>query len=251
MRPNHLHWLNRDQPDEPFPDVEYALTEPSGLLAIGGDLHPRRVLNAYANGIFPWYNPDEPILWWSPDPRTVFRPRSLHVSRSMRRVLNRADYAVTLDQAFEIVLEQCAAPRSGQRGTWLGPAMREAYLRLHALGYAHSVEVWRERRLVGGLYGVALGGVFFGESMFSRASNGSKLALVYLAHQLAAWRFSLLDGQVGSPHLYRMGAFDMPRARFQRTLRRSMTHPDRPGPWQLDIDVPHDPRHLPLALRPR
>lgn len=249
MKPNHLHWLNPDNPEEPFPDVENALREPNGLLAIGGDLGPHRLLTAYRNGIFPWYNPDEPILWWSPDPRTVFTPQSVRISRSMRRVLNRADYAVTLDRAFDTVLEQCAAPRVGQRGTWLGPAMREAYRRLHALGHAHSVEVWRNRRLIGGLYGVSLGHVFFGESMFSRVENGSKLALIHLARQLTAWRFTLIDGQVGSAHLYRMGAFDIPRARFQKVLKNSLAERGESGLWRFSVDCPQEARHLPATLR--
>lgn len=249
MKPNHLHWLNPDNPEEPFPDVENALAEPNGLLAIGGDLSPRRLLKAYRSGIFPWYNPDEPILWWSPDPRTVFTPQSVRVSRSMRRVLNRADYAVTLDRAFDTVIERCAAPRSGQRGTWLGAMMREAYRQLHALGHAHSVEVWRNQHLIGGLYGVALGRVFFGESMFSRAPNGSKLALIHLARQLSVWDFTLIDGQVGSAHLYRMGAFDIPRSRFQQALEKSLSEKSKSGRWRFSVKPPQEACHLPTALR--
>lgn len=245
MKPNRLHWLDPDNPDEPFPDVAQALTEPNGLLAIGGDLSPRRLLNAYRNGVFPWYNPDEPILWWSPDPRTVFLPDQIHVSRSLRRRLLSRDYAVTVDQAFDAVTDLCAAPRRSQRGTWLGPEMRQAFRDLHALGHAHSVEVWRRHGLIGGLYGLAIGRVFFGESMFSREPDGSKIALAYLARQLAAWGFKLLDGQVGSPHLYRMGAIDLPRSAFCRILQHHIVAAPASGGWRFDIPVPNDVMHLP------
>lgn len=245
MRPHRLHWLDPARPEEPFPPPEDALREPNGLLAIGGDLTPERLINAYTAGIFPWYNPDEPILWWSPDPRTVFTPHTIHVSRSLRRAINRKDYAVSLDLAFERVINACSAPRSGQRGTWLGPAMRQAYLRLHALGHAHSIEVWRDRRLIGGLYGVALGRVFFGESMFSRETNGSKLALAHLARELAARRFVLIDGQVGSPHLYRMGAFDLPRREFRQYLQAAKPEFAQPGRWERVTDGACHARHLP------
>lgn len=243
MRPHRLHWLDPERPDEPFPALEDALREPNGLLAIGGDLSPERLIRAYRAGVFPWYNPDEPILWWSPDPRTVFTPDSVHVSRSLRRAIKRGDYAVTFDRAFERVISACAAPRPGQHGTWLGPAMRAAYQRLQRLGVAHSVEVWRQRRLIGGLYGIALGRVFFGESMFSRAPNGSKLALAHLANELARRGFVLIDGQVGSPHLYRMGAFDLPRREFQRRLRAAQDNAPPPAPWSVRAQ-PQDP-HLP------
>lgn len=245
MRANRLHWLNPSQPDEPFPDAENALEEPNGLLAIGGDLSTRRLLRAYHEGIFPWYNPDEPILWWSPDPRTIFAPDQIHVARSLRRDLRRQDYAVTLDRAFHAVIDLCAAPRRHQRGTWLGEDMRRAFCGLHAIGHAHSIEVWRKHALIGGLYGIALGRAFFGESMFSRAPNGSKIALIHLARQLGVWGFELIDGQVGSPHLYRMGAFDVPRTAFRQRLRHALAFPAMPPRWRFDIPVPADPAHLP------
>jgi leucyl/phenylalanyl-tRNA---protein transferase len=236
--PVRLPWLDPARPEQPFPPVAQALTEPNGLLALGGDLSPVRLLNAYRHGIFPWYGEGEPILWWSPDPRCVFRPDSIHISRSLRKALNKQDYRVTLDHAFEAVVRACAAPRAGQRGTWLTPAMISAYLRLHHAGWAHSCEVWREGELAGGIYGVALGGAFFGESMFSRVPNGSKLALVWLARQLAAWHFTLLDGQVGSAHLYTLGAIDLPRRSFIQALDTACQQPDRRGTWRFDIPVP-------------
>ncbi len=236
--PVRLPWLDPARPEQPFPPVAQALAEPNGLLAVGGDLSPVRLLNAYRHGIFPWYGDGEPILWWSPDPRCVFRPDAIHVSRSLQKVLNRKAYSVTLDRAFEAVIHACAGPRAGRHGTWVTPAMITAYLRLHHEGWAHSCEVWRQGELVGGLYGVALGGAFFGESMFSHAPNGSKIALVWLARQLAAWDFSLLDGQVGSAHLYTLGAIDLPRSSFIQALYAACRQPDRRGIWRFDIPVP-------------
>jgi leucyl/phenylalanyl-tRNA---protein transferase len=236
--PLRLPWLDPATPDQPFPPLARALKEPNGLLALGGDLSPVRLLNAYRNGIFPWYSAGEPILWWSPDPRCVFSPTHIHVSRSLHKALKRKDYSVTLDTAFEAIIQACAEPRQGQRGTWLSAEMRTAYIRLHHLGFAHSVEVWRDGCLVGGLYGIALGGAFFGESMFSRARNGSKLALVWLARQLAAWGFTLLDGQVASPHLYSLGAMDISRQQFMQSLAEALAQPDRTAPWAFEIAVP-------------
>ena len=232
----NLHWINPHQKDAAFPDPEKALQEPNGLLAIGGDLSEARLLNAYRNGIFPWYNPEEPILWWSPDPRTVFEFDRLHVSRSLQRALRREDYRVTLDQDFASVIRACGAPRKGQPGTWLSDDMIDAYCALHQAGHAHSIEVWREEKLIGGLYGIALGGCFFGESMFSRASNGSKIALVWLCRQLQAWDFDFLDGQVSSPHLQRMGASIWPRRQFLERLKLATEKPGRIGRWSLEID---------------
>lgn len=240
-----LYWLDPATPDAPFPDPALALTQPNGLLAMGGDLSPTRLRNAYANGIFPWYNPEESILWWSPDPRVVFATDGVYVSRRLARTLRRADYAVTLDRDFDGVLAGCAGPRRHQPGTWLGSEMRAAYRRLFETGDAHSVEVWRRGRLVGGLYGVAHGRLFFGESMFSHVPDASKLALVHLARQLAAWGFPLIDGQVGSPHLYRMGAFDLPRPRFLACLREYGALASPPAPWRFELDVPRDAAHLP------
>lgn len=234
--PLHLPWLDPARPDQPFPSPAQALPDPNGLLALGGDLSPPRLLNAYRAGIFPWYSQGEPILWWSPDPRCVFRPSAIHVSRSLSKALRRKDYSVTLDHDFEAVIHACAMDRKGQRGTWLCPEMITAYIRLHHEGWAHSAEVWRQGKLVGGIYGLALGHAFFGESMFSHASNGSKLALVWLARQLAAWDFTLLDGQVGSPHLYTLGAVDLPRSGFLRELKHALAQPDRQGRWHFELD---------------
>ncbi len=243
--PVRLHWLDPRHPLQPFPPVHLAMREPNGLLAIGGDLSLTRLLRAYAQGIFPWYNPDEPILWWCPDPRAVLVPDRLHVSRSLHRTIRRADYAVTLDRAFEAVLDGCAAPRRGSQGTWLGGDMRRAYRQLHAHGHAHSVEVWRAGTLIGGLYGVVSGRVFFGESMFSAATDGSKLAMFWLCRQLQAWHFSLIDCQVKSPHLDRLGAMEMPRETFLRELALSRERPHPPGIWRFGIEVPSSPEHLP------
>ncbi|MGH8505210.1 MAG: leucyl/phenylalanyl-tRNA--protein transferase, partial [Stenotrophobium sp.] len=186
--PIRLHWLDPRDPAQPFPPTHLAMRDPSGLLAIGGDLTPRRLLRAYAQGIFPWYNPDEPILWWCPDPRAVLAPSQMHVSRSLHQAIRRKDYAVTFDRAFAPVMDECGGERRDSRGTWLGPEMKSAYLQLHQQGYCHSVETWRQGQLIGGLYGVSLGRMFFGESMFSRADNASKIALYWLCEQFKAWQ---------------------------------------------------------------
>lgn len=242
--PLRLQWLDPRQPDQAFPDPEQALPEPNGLLAVGGDLSARRLLRAYAAGIFPWFNPDEPILWWSPNPRCLFTPGAVHASHSLARRLRRPDYAVSFNRAFEEVLEACAGPRRGTRGTWLGPDMRRAYLELRRLGHAHSVELWMHGELVGGLYGVAIGGAYFGESMFSRRSDASKLALVHLDRQLAAWNFGLLDCQVASEHLQRLGARTLPRSEFLALLHEAAQRP-APQRWQFDAIHAGDPAHLP------
>ncbi|WP_415842834.1 leucyl/phenylalanyl-tRNA--protein transferase, partial [Nocardia ninae] len=199
-------------PDQPFPPVE--LADPSGLVAFGGDLSPERLLSAYSAGIFPWYNPGETIHWYCPDPRSILVPTDLRVSKSYRRSVANTDYAVTMDRAFAEVMSNCAAPRDKETGTWIGPDMQAAYQRLHHLGHAHSVEVWRNGDLVGGLYGVACGHSFAGESMFSRARDTSKIALYWLCTQLAAWNFPLIDCQVSSTHLTSLGAIDLPRADY-------------------------------------
>jgi leucyl/phenylalanyl-tRNA--protein transferase len=239
-----VYWLDPHTPNGAFPDPSLALDEPNGLLAMGGDLSPQRLRRAYAQGIFPWYNPDESILWWCPHPRTVFATDGVHVSRRLKRTLAMADYAVTLDEDFNSVIGACAGVRAGNPGTWLGPEMRAAYAKLHALGDAHSVEVWRNGDLIGGLYGVALGRMFFGESMFSRERDASKIGLVWLARQLHAWHFPLLDGQVGSDHLYRMGAIDLPRSKFLKIVREAVQLRGHPGPWRFDIEVPDEPTHI-------
>lgn len=243
--PIRLHWLDPRDPQQPFPPAHQAMRDPNGLLAIGGDLSVARLIRAYSAGIFPWYNPDEPILWWSPDPRAVLVPEALKVSRSLSKSIRREDYAVTLDLAFARVLLECSGPRTHSRGTWLGPEMREAYEELHACGYAHSVEVWRAGELIGGLYGVALGRVYFGESMFSRADDASKIGLYWLCRQLQAWNFPLIDCQVGSAHLRSLGAQDVSRERFINLLRVAVDLPPRTGRWRFDLAVPTSREHAP------
>jgi leucyl/phenylalanyl-tRNA--protein transferase len=221
----------------PFPPAELALADPDGLLAVGGDLSPARLLDAYRNGIFPWYSEGQPLLWWSPNPRTVLLPENLHVARSLRKTLRRGQFRVTADTAFREVVTGCAAPREGHGGTWITTEMARAYARLHDLGAAHSVEVWEEEELVGGIYGVALGRVFFGESMFSRRSNASKVAITYLVRQLKRWEFPLLDCQVDNPHLRTLGAMAIPRTEFLAVLDAHCGRKPVPGPWHLDPDI--------------
>ncbi|HHJ13903.1 MAG TPA: leucyl/phenylalanyl-tRNA--protein transferase [Gammaproteobacteria bacterium] len=224
--------LRPGRTDDDFPDPALALDEPDGLLAVGGDLSPRRLLKAYRRGIFPWYGPGQPVLWWSPNPRSLFLPGDEHVSRSLRKRLRRDDFHITHDRAFETVIEACAAPRDGQAGTWITPEMRTAYVALHRLGHAHSVECWIGDELAGGLYGVAVGRVFFGESMFCRRSNASKLAFVCLARQLWAWGYGLIDAQVHSGHIARLGARKMPREQFLQLLERLCPQAPRAGAWR-------------------
>jgi leucyl/phenylalanyl-tRNA---protein transferase len=217
---------------ERFPDPRHALAEPNGLLAFGGDLSPRRLLAAYERGIFPWFNPGEPILWWSPDPRCVFDTATLKANRSLRRTLAGRDWRVTVDEAFVRVMRACAAPRPDQHGTWIGPGIIDAYASLHTQGHAHSVEVWEGDELVGGVYGVGVGRLFCGESMFSARSGGSKLALVALAGLLREWGFPLLDAQVSNPHLLGLGAREMPRDAFLAQLRRLAAQPFDAVHWR-------------------
>jgi leucyl/phenylalanyl-tRNA--protein transferase len=217
--------MTRIQPLDPlaptlFPDPRIALTDPNGLLAFGGDLSPQRLVAAYTRGIFPWYSEGDPLLWWSPDPRCVFATGAVHRSRSLARFLRRSSWQWSMDRAFEDVMRACAAPREDQQGTWITRDMITAYTNLHLLGYAHSLEVWDEDELVGGLYGVAVGRMFNAESMFSRRTNASKVALHALARTLRERGFPLVDAQVPNPHLMRMGAYDMPRARFLAELAR-------------------------------
>ena len=223
-------------PEFVFPHPDEA--EPDGLLAIGGDLAPERLLLAYAEGIFPWYEEGLPILWHSPDPRMVLLPAELRVPRSLRKRLRRSPYRLTLDTAFERVVEACAAvPRHGQTGTWITAEMMEAYSALFDLGFAHSVEAWDDNRLVGGLYGVSLGSCFFGESMFALASDASKLGFVKLVEQLARWNFDLIDCQVHTQHLERFGAQEWPRTRFLAALARGLANETRRGHWSFDPDT--------------
>jgi leucyl/phenylalanyl-tRNA--protein transferase len=221
--------------DLTFPSPEHALKEPNGLLAIGGDLRPERLLSAYSSGVFPWFNDDRgPILWWSPDPRAVFQPTRIKISRSLRRRLAHGEFRVTLDAAFDDVVAGCAAPREPNGGTWITEAIRDAYSALHRLGFAHSTEAWHGDRLVGGLYGVSIGRMFFGESMFARATDASKVALVCLAEQLERWKFELIDCQMMNPHLKSLGAIEMSRREFLARLRDNPADLTRRGRWHFD-----------------
>jgi len=214
-----------------FPPTSQALEEPNGLLAAGGALDTQTLVRAYGRGIFPWFEGSQPVLWWSPDPRSVLFPTELRVSRSLRRRLRRNEFALSTNRDFEAVMRACAEPRQGQRGTWIDTSMLRAYTALHAEGVAHSIEVWRERRLVGGLYGVALGSVFFGESMFSRESDASKVALVALARALTTDPDAMIDCQVESEHLNSLGARNLPRLDFERRL----AHTRNKGPLPLHV----------------
>jgi len=215
----------------PFPDPRKADAE--GLVAYGGDLNPQRLLAAYAQGIFPWpYDAKTPLLWFSPDPRMTLRPSDLHVSRSLQRTLNKKLYEVRFDTAFEQVIKRCATiRRPGQGGTWITQDMIQAYIQLHEMGYAHSAEAWSDGKLVGGLYGVSLGAAFFGESMFARQPNASKVAFVHLIKQLQSWGFHLFDCQVHTEHVARLGATPWPRTRFLKALEKALEEPTRKGPW--------------------
>jgi leucyl/phenylalanyl-tRNA--protein transferase len=226
----HLPQLDPDAPDR-FPDPRKALAEPNGLLAFGGDLSPQRLLAAYSLGIFPWFSKGEPILWWSPDPRCVFRTGSLKINRSLRRQLAGKSWRLTVDHAFEQVIHACAAPRTNESGTWIVPAMIDAYVALHRQGHAHSVEVWDSERLVGGIYGVAVGRLFCGESMFSAHSGASKIALIALAQLLHTLEFPLIDAQVANAHTIGMGAIEISRIEFLRHASRLARLPSSAGSW--------------------
>jgi leucyl/phenylalanyl-tRNA---protein transferase len=216
-----------------FPPPDYA--DPSGLIAVGGDLSSERLLEAYRLGIFPWYSEDQPILWWSPDPRFVLELEDFHVSRSLRKTLRKRIFQVTLDRAFEEVITACAAvPREGQNGTWITPEMQEAYIHLHGLGYAHSVETWLEGDLVGGLYGVSLGKGFFGESMFHRKTDASKVALTVLVEKLKSWKFHFIDAQMSTDHMKSLGAKEISRRIFLKQLRSALRHPTKRGKWRIN-----------------
>ncbi|HVA54465.1 MAG TPA: leucyl/phenylalanyl-tRNA--protein transferase [Gammaproteobacteria bacterium] len=239
MSGHPLPWIMPGSLPQTFPDIGDALIVPNGLLAAGGDLSPERLLFAYRHGIFPWYSEGQPILWWSPDPRTVLFPDKLHVSHSLQKLMRHGGFEVSLDSAFSEVMAACADSRPNQpeRGTWITSAMRDAYAELHRQGYAHSLEIVVDGELAGGVYGIALGGVFFGESMFSRRNNASKIALACLAKQLSAWGFGLIDCQVYSEHLMRLGSVSMPRTEFQLLLQRYTALTVRSGPWLLDIPL--------------
>lgn len=222
----------RDDDPETFPDPAHALRDPNGLIAYGGDLSPERLRAAYSQGIFPWYSQGDPLLWWSPDPRCVFATDGVHVSRRLQRTLKASPWTLSLDRDFARVMRECAAPRAGEPGTWITEDMFIAYTRLHELGFAHSLEVWSGEALVGGIYGVSIGRAFSAESMFSRANDGSKFALLALCHALHGWGFPLLDAQVPNPHLQRMGAIMLSREDYLRRLRKLVTQPP-PAEWRL------------------
>ena len=223
-------------PSDPLPPPESARREPNGLLAAGGGLSVPRLVDAYARGVFPWFGEGDPVLWWCPDPRLILPTDAVHVSRSLKRRLARGDYRITVDTAFGEVMRACAEPRADDRGTWITGEMLEAYEALHAAGYAHSLEVWVDGALAGGIYGVAIGAAFFGESMFSRVTDGSKIAIVWLAAQLGHWGVPFIDCQVRSAHLVRIGAVEVPRRQFLRRLAPLVTVPG-PGPWRLDAGL--------------
>ncbi|MDP2052829.1 MAG: leucyl/phenylalanyl-tRNA--protein transferase [Acidobacteriota bacterium] len=222
-------------PADPFPPVDQALDEPDGLLAAGADLTPGRLIDAYRHGIFPWFNEGDPILWWSPNPRIVLAPRDFHVSHSLKKRLKQRRFTVTIDTAFAAVLAECAAPRPDDGGTWLTAPMKAAYLALHEEGAAHSIEVWMDGALAGGIYGVGLGRMFFGESMFSRRTDASKIALAYLAAQLARWDVPWIDCQLETDHLLSLGAVAVPRRVFIAKVARLVREP-APS-WTMDEDL--------------
>lgn len=219
-----LTWLNRD--DLTFPALNRAMREPNGLLAAGGDLSPERLIAAYRHGCFPWYEQGQPILWWSPDPRMVLPPAELKVSRSLRKVMRQGRFSVTLDTAFAMVVKACAAPRTYAQGTWITPAIVAAYVALHERGIAHSVEAWQDGELVGGLYGIAMGRLFFGESMFSRATDASKVAFATLVEYLQSAGFVLIDCQMHTRHLESLGAREISREQFAHYLERYLDEPN-------------------------
>jgi leucyl/phenylalanyl-tRNA--protein transferase len=227
-------WLDPEALEIVFPDVELALQEPDGLLAVGGKLSTEWLLHAYQRGIFPWYGQEQPILWWAPDPRLVLFPENLHISHSLARVIKREKFTVTLDTAFEEVIDACARPRPQQSGTWITPAMRSAYVDLHHAGHAHSVESWCDGMLSGGLYGIAIGNIFFGESMFTEVADASKIAFVTLVRQLERWGFALVDCQVYTQHLASLGAATIPRKEFTTILDRECWPPGHSQPWAFD-----------------
>jgi len=247
-----IPWLGQN---DLFPPLTSALREPNGLLAAGGDLSPQRLVDAYTHGIFPWFNPGEPILWWSPDPRMVLFPTELKVTRSLRKTLKKHDFELRVDTAFREVMAACAEPRDGQApasrdsdfqwpeghessyGTWITPAMIDAYGELHRLGLAHSVETWVEGKLAGGLYGIGVGRMFYGESMFSRQADASKIAFVHLVRQLERWNFGMIDCQMKTAHLASLGAREIPRAEFSKRLTELVNSPGINCPWQFDHDL--------------
>lgn len=228
-----IPWL---EPGDPFPPLTHALIEPNGLLA-AGELSVERLCAAYRLGIFPWYGKDQPVLWWSPDPRMVLFPAEFRMPRSLTKRLRRRDYEIRTDTAFEVVMRACAAPRDGDAGTWITPDMVAAYCELHRMGHAHSVETWIDGELAGGLYGIALGRVFYGESMFTRVPDASKIALAHLIPQLTRWQFGIIDCQMNTAHLARFGAREIPRSEFSRRLAELVNYPSSEANWRFDDNL--------------
>ncbi len=232
-------YLDPYQAECHFPDVSLALEEPDGLLAVGGNLSAKTLFNAYRHGIFPWYSDGQPILWWSPNPRAVIFPERLRISRSLRKRLRQQRFEVTLDHAFDKVIQECATTRNDGLGTWITAQMQHAYIEMHRLGHAHSVEAWRDGKLVGGLYGIAIGQVFFGESMFSRESDASKVAFFHLVAQLKKWQFSLVDCQVGSSHMSSLGAEEIARTTFIKHIESACNRRSQaPEQWKSALFLP-------------
>jgi len=232
-----IPWLG---PQDPFPPCSQALRQPNGLLAAGADLSPQRLLDAYGQGIFPWFNEGEPILWWSPSPRMVLFPEELVVRRSLKKVIRNREYEVRLDSAFPAVMQGCSEPRRGQAGTWITPVMMAAYGELHRLGFAHSAETWINGELAGGLYGIAIGRMFYGESMFATQSDASKIAFVHLVLQLKRWGFGMIDCQMKTEHLASFGAREVPRVDFLGQLQKLTQAEAQVQAWQFDADLKQD-----------
>lgn len=228
-----IPWLEND---DPFPPPEQALREPAGLLAAGATLTAERLLAAYHRGIFPWYGSGQPVLWWSPDPRMVLFPAEFRLPRSLAKRMRRRDYEIRVDSAFEAVMRNCAAPRGDGAGTWITPEMIAAYCELQRLGHAHSVETWIDGELAGGLYGIALGRMFYGESMFARVADASKIALAQLVRRLERSRFGMIDCQMNTAHLARFGAREIPRQDFSRRLAELVDYPSTADVWRNDDD---------------
>lgn len=228
-----LTLLNPLTPEQPFPASHAALNEPNGLLAVGGCLSAPRLINAYKQGIFPWFNSDDPILWWTPDPRLVLVPQEAHITRSLKKTLSKGIFNVTFDRCFTEVIRACARPRNHSDGTWISTDIVSAYQNLHAMGLAHSIETWYQGKLVGGLYGVTLGQVFFGESMFHTQTDASKVAFAHLVNWLQDWQYNLIDCQVHSPHLASLGAHTIPRVQFVNLLQQLTAQPPHLHAWKL------------------
>lgn len=232
-----LYWVKPQSNPDNFPPVKYALKQPDGLLCFGGDLHSERLLCAYKRGIFPWYSSGQPVMWWSPSPRCVIYPYEFKINRSLRKTCRNKDFWLSMDQEFDDVIQCCATPRHDAPDTWITPEMKAAYRKLHRLGHAHSVEIWHNQNLVGGLYGLSIGQIFFGESMFSIYSNASKVAMACLVHRLLRYNYLLIDCQVSSPHLFTLGAREIQRDVFIRNLDQYCSMANPIDIWQT-VPVP-------------